>query len=215
MFILLAIPVGILLGYLVGGRLDRLGDLGFRWGPLALAGLLVQVVLFSDAASPVVERGLGPAIYIGSTAAVLLAVLRNLRLPGMVVVAAGAVANLAAVVANGGVMPTTEAALRAAGLADRPGFSNSAVLDEPRLAPLTDVYAIPAGLPLANVFSVGDVLLGIGVALVIAAGMRRRRAPDAVSERPPDPAPAAASGEPPDPGPAPVPPATSPDTPRT
>jgi hypothetical protein len=41
------------------------------------------------------------------------------------------------------------------------------------LAPLTDVYAVPAGIPLANVFSVGDVLIGIGIVAVIALGMRR------------------------------------------
>lgn len=176
MFVVLAIPLGIVLGYLAGGRLDRLADLRFRLGWLAVAGLLVQVVLFSEVGAPIAERGLGPAVYIASTGAVLVAVLVNLAIPGMVVVALGAVSNLAAVVANGGVMPTTRAALTAAGLADRPGFSNSAVLDDPRLAPLTDIFAIPAGLPLANVFSVGDALLGVGVAIVIVAGMRRRPA---------------------------------------
>jgi hypothetical protein len=38
---------------------------------------------------------------------------------------------------------------------------------------LTDIFAIPAGLPFANVFSVGDVLLGIGIIVVIVAAMRR------------------------------------------
>jgi hypothetical protein len=28
-------------------------------------------------------------------------------------------------------------------------------------------------MPLANVFSVGDVLIGLGIAIAIAAGMRR------------------------------------------
>ena len=35
---------------------------------------------------------------------------------------------------------------------------NSGVLAAPRLAFLGDVFAIPAGWPLANVFSIGDVL---------------------------------------------------------
>jgi hypothetical protein len=173
MFILYAIPLGIALGYLLGGRLEHLGEIRFRWGWLAITGLLVQVVLFSGALDGMVGDELGAAIYVGSTAAVLVAVLRNLSLPGMVLVALGAASNLAAIVANGGVMPTTEAALAAAGLDPADGFSNSAVLADPALAPLTDLFALPPWLPFANVFSIGDVLLGVGVAVVIALGMRR------------------------------------------
>ena len=173
MFVLYAIPLGIAFGYLLGGRLDRLADLHFRWGWLAIAGLVVQVLLFSEASAGIVGGGVGEALYVGSTAAVLVAVLRNLRLPGLALVALGAASNLAAVVANGGVMPTTAAALATAGLADDPGFSNSAVLADPALAPLTDIFALPGWVPLANVFSVGDVLIGLGVVVVLALGMRR------------------------------------------
>lgn len=173
MFILYAIPLGIVLGYLLGGRLDRLAELEFRWAGLAIAGLLVQLVLFSEAVAGVVGRDIGALIYVASTAAVLVAVLRNLRLPGIALVALGAVSNLAAVVANGGVMPTTEAALATAGLTDGPGFSNSAVVADPALAPLTDIFALPSWVPLANVFSIGDVLIGLGVVVLLALGMRR------------------------------------------
>ena len=173
MFILFAVPVGIGLGYLLGGRLDRLSELRFRWAWLALLGLFVQVVLFSGAGSTLLKGGIGEVIYVASTAAVLLAVLRNLRIAGMALVALGAASNLAAILANGGVMPTTEAALAAAGLEPTDEFSNSAVIDDPALAPLTDVYAIPPWLPLHNVFSVGDVLIAVGIVVVIALGMRR------------------------------------------
>ena len=172
MFILYAIPLGVALGYLLGGRLDRLGDLRFRWGWLAVAGLIAQVLLFSDVSAGIVDGGVGEALYVASTAAVLVAVLRNVRLPGLALVALGAVSNLVAVVANGGIMPTTAAAVATAGLANDPGFSNSAILAEPRLAPLTDIYALPSWVPLANVFSVGDVLIGLGVVAVLALGMR-------------------------------------------
>jgi hypothetical protein len=173
-FILYAIPLGILIGFLQGGRLDRLAELGFRWGWLAIAGLLVQLLLFSDAVAGAIGRDVGTAIYVASTAAVLMAVLRNLRLPGIAVIALGAVANLAAIVANGGIMPTTDAALATAGLTDGPGFSNSAVIADPALAPLTDIFALPAWVPLANVFSIGDVLIGLGVVGLLAMGMRDR-----------------------------------------
>ena len=49
-------------------------------------------------------------------------------------------------------------------------FENSAPVDDAHLAFLGDVFAVPAGWPLANVFSIGDVLIVIGaVALVHGA----------------------------------------------
>lgn len=171
MFILYAIPVGLVVGWLLGGRLDRLAELRFRWAPLAIAGLFAQVVLF---AGPVAERigAFGPALYVGSTVAVLVAVVRNIRLPGIALVVAGAVSNLLAIVANGGVMPASPEAVAALGLEAGEGFSNSVVMTDPALRPLTDIFALPTWVPFANVFSVGDVLIGLGVAIAIALGMR-------------------------------------------
>ena len=82
--------------------------------------------------------------------------------------------NLAAIAANGGSMPASAAALVAAGL-ETEDHANSVVLPDPALAPLTDIFAIPAGIPFANVFSVGDVLIGAGIVILIAATMRRPR----------------------------------------
>jgi len=161
-------------GYLVGGRLDRLVGLRFRWPALALFGLAVQVALFSDPVSGVVAD-VGPPIYVASTAAVLVAVLRNVTIPGMAIVAVGATSNLVAIVANSGFMPADPAALAAIGGVE-PGYSNSIVVADPAFRPLTDIFSLPTWVPLNNVFSVGDVLLGIGigVTIVIAMGARRR-----------------------------------------
>ena len=174
MFILYAIPIGILVGLLAGGRLDRLADLRLRWAPLALLGLLVQLALFADAIGAAVGDA-APAIYVASTAAVLAAVLRDVRVPGMAVIAIGAASNLAAITANGGYMPADPAAL-ASVVELSSGYSNSVVVADPALRPLTDLFALPASFPLANVFSVGDVLIGIGVAATIVFAMRIRRA---------------------------------------
>jgi hypothetical protein len=174
-FILYAIPIGIIAGYLLGGRLDRLAEVRFRWAWLAIAGLVVQLLLFSPWLEDL-DPTIGAVIYVASTAAVLVAVLRNWRIPGLALVAVGATANLAAIVANGGIMPTTEAAVATAGLGAEDGLSNSAVVADPSLPWLTDIFALPAWIPFANVFSVGDVLIGVGVAAAIALGMRGRPA---------------------------------------
>ena len=173
MFILYAIPIGIAAGLFLGGRLDRLADLRLRWASLAVVGLVVQVALFADPISSLVGDA-APAIYVASTAAVLVAVLRDVRIPGMAFVALGAASNLAAIVANGGYMPADPTAL-ASVVELSPGYSNSVVVADPALRPLTDLFALPPAFPFANVFSLGDVLIGVGIALVIALAMRTRQ----------------------------------------
>jgi hypothetical protein len=171
MLILWAIPVGIAAGLLLGGRFEHLANLAFHWPWLAVAGLLVQVALFTESGFAV-AGGVAPLIYVLSTAAVLVAVVRNLAIRGMAVVALGALANLAAILANAGSMPADAGALALAGL-EAGGHTNSVVLEHPSLQLLTDVFAVPAWVPLANVFSVGDVLIAVGIAWAIAATMRR------------------------------------------
>ncbi len=168
-----AIPVGIVLGLVVGGRADGLLGLRFHWAALAIGGLLVQVALFTPFGDEL-AGDLGPAVYVLSTAAVFVAVVRNLRMPGMAVVAAGALSNLVAITSNGGAMPADPGALAIAGFAGPGDHTNSVVLADPAFRPLTDLYALPAWLPMANVFSIGDVLIGAGVLLAIIAAMRRR-----------------------------------------
>lgn len=172
MFVLYAIPIGILAGYLRGGRLGNLAELRFEWAPLAVAGLAAQIVLFAEPVAGIVGQA-GPPLYVASSLLVLAVVLRNRRLPGLKIVAAGAVANLVAVLANGGYMPADPAALAFAGLDPTAGYSNSIVTNRAALGPLTDIFALPAWMPLANVFSIGDVLIGAGIVVAIAAGMAR------------------------------------------
>jgi hypothetical protein len=180
MFLLYAVALGLLAGLLAGGRPAALGALQVRWAPLAVLGLLFQVALFTDAIAARVGD-LGPVLYVGSTVLVLSAIARNARLPGMPVVVAGGLSNLAAILANGGYMPASADALAALGKHVPTLYSNSAVVPQPALAPLTDIFALPAWLPGANVFSVGDVLVGGGIAVVIVLAMRRREPGAAVA----------------------------------
>jgi Family of unknown function (DUF5317) len=172
MFILYSIPIGIPLGLLLGGRLAGLAELQFRWAPAMLLGLLIQVVLFSTPVSDVVGAA-GPPIYVGSTGLVLFALLLNYKVTGIPVIAIGAISNLAAILANGGYMPADPGALASGGGSVPDTYSNSVVVANPALQPLTDVFALPTWLPFANVFSIGDVLIGIGVFVVIVVAMRR------------------------------------------
>ncbi len=175
MFILYALLIGLLVGLLLGGRPAGLATLPFRFAWLAVLGFGVQVVIFSG---PVSERigGLGVPAYVASTALVFFVLLVNIRIPGLPIVALGAAGNLIAIVANGGYMPASSTALSAADRTAAAGYSNSAVIADPVVAPLTDLFALPAWLPFSNVFSVGDILIGVGIAVAIVAAMRRRSA---------------------------------------
>jgi hypothetical protein len=172
MFILYAVVAGIVAGWLLRGRLGALTDVHVRLGWLAVLALAVQVVLFSPVAGDRLDAVVARWIYVVSTAVVVVVVLANLRLPGLAVVLVGALANLAAIVANGGSMPASASALAAVGQTID-GPTNSVLVAHPALEPLTDIFALPAWMPLSNVFSVGDVLIGVGVAVAIAVAMRR------------------------------------------
>jgi Family of unknown function (DUF5317) len=107
--------------------------------------------------------------------ALLLALLvRNARLLGMPLVALGLLSNLVAILANGGLMPVRPSALAAAHLSYS-AHNNSIEVVRPHLAALVDRWAVPNWIPLGNVYSIGDVLIAIGVFLAIVAAMRAPR----------------------------------------
>jgi hypothetical protein len=149
-----------------------------RWAWLLPLGFLLQGVAFY---TPLPSQEYVVGLHLASYAVVVLAIGLNLRLMPLRVLGLGTLANLTAIAANGGFMPASPTALRAAGLergiaalADRP-LANSRLMDEHTLLPfLGDIFALPAEVPLANVFSVGDVLIALGVALLVGQAMARR-----------------------------------------
>ena len=74
-------------------------------------------------------------------------------------------------------MPASPEAISAIDPLGSEGFSNSVVMADPALRPLTDIFALPPWVPFTNVFSIGDVLIWIGLVVVIASAMRRSRTP--------------------------------------
>ena len=173
MFILYAVLAGLVVGVLSGGSAGRLGDLRFSWAPLIALGMTAQVALFSTPLGDALGAA-APVVYVASTLAVLAAVARNLAIPGLALVLAGGASNLVAICANGGYMPVSPDALVALGRLPQAGYSNSRLLDGVVLGPLTDLFAMPAWLPAANIFSVGDVGIGLGAAIAIVAAMHGR-----------------------------------------
>jgi len=172
-FILYAVAAGVVIGLLTGGSAARIGDLRLAWGPLIALGMIIQLVLFSTPLADAIGPA-APIAYVASNVAVLVAVWRNRAIPGLRLVLAGGAANLIAILANSGYMPVSPDALATLGRLPRDGYVNSRLVDGVVLGPLTDLFPMPAWLPLANIFSVGDVLIGLGAAIAIASAMHGR-----------------------------------------
>lgn len=151
---------------LLGGRLSRLIEIRLRLSwlvPVALAIQIVVIMVVPDAHRTGLVVALALSYVLGAVFLVA-----NRRLPGMPIIIVGAALNATVILVNGGVMPADPAAVERAGIdTDHEMFVNSAAKEEARLALLGDNLAWPAPLPLANVFSIGDIVLAVGVIVLL------------------------------------------------
>lgn len=174
----LALPflIGVAVALPLGGRLRSLAAVRLRWLALAYVALAFQIAAFPGNSLPWhTPDGLAIALWIASDLVLVAVVLRNVRLPGVAIVTAGLLSNLLAVVANGGHMPVLPRALAAAGLHYTTSM-NSKEMAHPALPWLVDRWAAPHWIPLANIFSVGDVAIAVG-GFVLALAVTGARVP--------------------------------------
>jgi hypothetical protein len=167
---------------LARGQLRHCVDVEFRhtWALLASLGSQFLVLrVLRGVLAPDVLGLLHVGTYFFAGAFVWL----NRAIPGIVLMALGGAANLAAISSNGGVMPAQPHALEVAGKPVDPSyFVNSGVVPDANLWFLGDIFAIPASWPFANVFSVGDVLLVVGAVIGIHRICQSRLVPSGASE---------------------------------
>lgn len=166
-FLALRWPAGLLLNK---WRLPQL-----IWAALALQLVALEVPM---------PHGLAATLHVLTYAVAFAFLWLNRRVAGVLVVAAGAVTNGVVIALNGGTLPASAAAVKAAGLDGDIAFANSGVVDDPVLPWLGDAFAWPAPMPLANTFSVGDVLIVVGVFVAAWVGSRRLGAPRQEEARP-------------------------------
>ena len=166
MFLLPSLVVGVVFALLLGGKPSRLLALELRWGWTVFASLGTQLVLFMAAGDGLPARFETP-LHLASYALLLLFAAANARTFALAPLFAGMTMNAIAIAANGGKMPVSASAWHAAGLSAS-AHSNVRV-GGGRLDLLGDVFALPSGFPLANVFSIGDLLIGAGMAAFIVS----------------------------------------------
>jgi len=179
MIILVASVFVVLTVPLSGRSLAPLADLSLRWVWLVWLSIALQLPI----TLLTIPNWLGQPLHLMTFVLAAAFICANWGLPGVPLLAIGAGLNLAAIAANGGTMPASDWAWRTAGFPTLVGsFENSNVVHHARLAWFGDVFAIPKGLPFANVFSVGDVIVVIAIAYFVHVWCRRQveQTPDGI-----------------------------------
>jgi len=172
----LALPflIGVLVSLPLGGRLRELAAIHARWIGLIYLALAFQIAAFPGHGMPwSTPDGVAVGLWIASDSILVAFVLRNVRLRGIALAGVGLLMNLAAILANGGHMPALPSALRDAGLHYHVSM-NSEAMSHPALPWLVDRWAAPGWIPLANVFSAGDVVIAVGGFLLALTVMGAR-----------------------------------------
>ena len=171
--VLLTLPIGVLVGLVLGGRVGRLASLPVRAPLLALLGIALQFVP---------ARGTTGAILLVASFVFLCAfAIRNVRLPGFPLILLGLVLNLTVIAVNNG-MPVTRHALVLSGqestlhdLRADGGSKHHLATSGDELLPLADVLPLPP--PVSQAISVGDIATHAGIVWLIVWGMLRVPAP--------------------------------------
>jgi hypothetical protein len=179
--LLWAVFLGVLVGYLRGGRIKNLAALNLRALWLLLPPLLIQLLIFPlGKRGPILTWGT-PYLHVFSYVFLLAFVILNRRYPELLVMGIGLFSNFLAILVNGGYMPASAEALRQAGmgtvaqaLEEGRRLGNTILMGAAtRLNFLGDWLFLPSWFPLSSAFSPGDVILGIGAALLLSRRMVR------------------------------------------
>jgi hypothetical protein len=162
---LMALLAGLLVATvpLFGGHLRALAHVRIQQFWLIGSALALQVLAISVV--PTWPRAVLVSAHLVSYVMAGWFVWLNRRVSGLPIVALGGALNAVTIAANGGTLPASRSALTTAGIHPVAGdFNNSGVLAHPHLAWLGDVIPVPASVPMANVFSIGDLLILLGLA---------------------------------------------------
>jgi uncharacterized protein DUF5317 len=173
------IGLGLIIGFLVGGSLKGLKGLHLRVVWVLFVALLIAVLpLFSDTINE--HRRLLQLIAFAGVLIFLVVNILTMRggvRAALIVVGVGWALNFVVIAANGG-MPLSRWAFAASGQTDQITIGKGGFYRIVLGGPHTKLYRLGDVIPLKpyrEVLSIGDILMILGLALVIAAAMRTVR----------------------------------------
>ena len=175
MFLILCVIILLVSVPLTGGDPRRLAGLRLRSAELLFVALALQILICN--VWPTMPRAAADTLHLLSYVLAAVVIWRNRKLPGVPLFSLGAALNGFVIALNHGTLPASASALRRAGMRVDPGdFTNSGVLQHPHLRYFGDVFATPSWMPWHNVFSIGDVLIIAGAAILLHASCNTKLA---------------------------------------
>ena len=181
MFILYAVIIGIIIGYLYKGRLKNLLKHPLKYIWLAIIGFLIQILIFSDIPAFQLGKTSLAIFYLISYIFIFTFIILNRKIPGMIIIGIGTILNAAVIFLNGGYMPVSIESFEKTSIGKNEAMllhegdttNNSQAINKDTILPwLGDIFYIPAWLPFSNVFSIGDILIAFGVCVYFIQGMK-------------------------------------------
>ena len=167
MLFVAAILVGLVFGVLTGGRVENLAKVRFRWPVLVLAALLVRALVLAPP-----FQSIEGAQYVYLLALVVIVAWTNWhwrRIPAIWLVSIGAGLNVVVIAANGARMPV-------ASWAAGPLKSRGTIGQYTLMSSHTNLNFLGDGIslyPLPGAYSVGDVIIALGLAIVVFLAVRK------------------------------------------
>lgn len=179
MFLLWAVIIGVVVGYLRKGTIKNLASLELNGIWLIFLVLVIQILIFPLGTSEPIVNLYTQYLHLASYLLLLIFILMNRRYWQIIFMGTGMLLNFIVIMVNGGYMPASESALSKAGhtqVADKllsDGISGNVILmgEDTKLNFLGDLLYMPEWLPLANAFSPGDLLLALGLIILIQKEM--------------------------------------------
>lgn len=180
MILTLAIVLGLLasLACYRGRTFRRIAAMPLHSAWLVMLALAMQWPLLHTPAGPTQAVRWQQFLFLLSHLLLLVFVWRNRRSIGIVIAGLGVLCNLAVIVANGGFMPITPEAcvqINAGSVPDQwvvgshYGHSKDVILvqGETKLWILSDILVLPPPFPWPAAFSLGDVLIAVGIGVLL------------------------------------------------
>lgn len=181
MFIIYAITLGILIGYLRGGRLEQLNSKPMYQKWAAFSALLIQIIIFSGFSFvKLIPQTIIVILHIVSYICLIIFIIANIRIKGILIIGLGTMLNSLVISLNGGYMPSNSEQLRLStsaigvnNLQQSITYNNVSGMNRDTILPwLGDIFQMPSWMPFSNLFSIGDILIGIGVLLYLMINMQ-------------------------------------------
>lgn len=177
-----SVGTSVVVGKLRGGSFSNMKEANLEKWYFFVSGFFVEFTAVYMA-----EKGFGffrdniLLIHFLSYMLLFIGLYFNRSAPGFKVVSAGIFLNFLVIMANGGQMPVSGEAMVGIGLVDnmiaiRDGhvITHTLMNSETVLRYLADIFVLPKPYPRPKIFSIGDVLMALGIFLYIQEIMLKR-----------------------------------------